>query len=154
MILKRVFVILGILAFLVCKPTSEHGGKGIDFVNPWVRSVPPMSKVTGGYVEITNHGEDDRLISAKSELSEVVELHEMSESEGMMKMRKLENGIALPSHKTVVLRPGGNHLMFIGLKKNLSAGEKEIVVLEFEKAGTKEVEFSIGNPENPTDSGK
>ena len=60
----------------------------------------------------------------------------MAVVDGVMTMRELKGGIEIPAHGSVTLAPGGLHLMFIGLKAPLVAGEKLPVTLTFEKAGT------------------
>lgn len=115
----------------------------ISFENAWIRLVPPSSEITGAYVKIVNANLEDRLISAKSSISESVEIHSMIEKDGMMMMRHLENGIALKAGEISILRPGGNHLMLIGLQKSLSLNDKVLIELEFEKQGRKQITFEV-----------
>lgn len=115
----------------------------ISFENAWIRLVPPSSEITGAYVKIVNANLEDRLISAKSSISESVEIHSMIEKDGMMMMRHLENGIALQAGEISILRPGGNHLMLIGLQKSLSLNDKVLIELEFEKQGRKQITFEV-----------
>ncbi len=61
----------------------------------------------------------------------------------VMRMRKLEQGIALPAGKTVELKPGGLHVMFIGLKAPLKEGDRFPLKLRFEKAGEVQVDVKI-----------
>ena len=75
---------------------------------------------------------DDRLVAATSPVSERVEIHTMSEENGVMKMRKID-GIDLPADKIVALEPSGNHLMLMNLKEPLKAGSEIEVTLQFEK---------------------
>jgi copper(I)-binding protein len=115
----------------------------ISFENAWIRLVPPSSEITGAYVKIVNANLEDQLISAKSSISESVEIHSMIEKDGMMMMRHLENGIALQAGEISILRPGGNHLMLIGLQKSLSLNDKVLIELEFEKQGRKQITFEV-----------
>lgn len=115
----------------------------ISFENAWIRLIPPSSEITGAYVKIVNANLEDRLISAKSSISESVEIHSMIEKDGMMMMRHLENGIALQAGEISILRPGGNHLMLIGLQKSLSLNDKVLIELEFEKQGRKQITFEV-----------
>ncbi len=61
-----------------------------------------------------------------------------------MKMRPIPGGLAIPAGATVELKPGGFHLMFMGLKRPLVEDETVMVTLTFEKAGAVEVPFAIG----------
>ena len=88
------------------------------------------------YISITNHGGmADRLLAVESSLALKTELHTMDVSNGVMKMRQIDGGIAIPAGKTIQLAPGGFHVMLIGLKAALNADENYQVTLTFEKAG-------------------
>jgi len=111
---------------------------------PWAK--PSLKGVPNGaaYMTITNRGEtDDTLLAAAADVSSAVELHTMSMTDGVMRMRQLEGGVPLPAGETVKLEPGGLHVMFIGLKQTLTAGESVPVTLTFEQAGTLEIEVNI-----------
>ncbi|GGB51521.1 hypothetical protein GCM10011316_24430 [Roseibium aquae] len=112
---------------------------------PWTRATPPNAKAGGGFVTITNQGADaDRLIGAAAGVSDRVEIHEMAVVDGVMKMRELENGIEIPAGETVMLQPGGLHIMFMGLNGKFEEGTMIPVTLTFEKAGTIDVELAVG----------
>ena len=70
----------------------------------------------------------------------------------MMEMRPLADGLAIPAGESVVLEPGGYHIMLIGLTGDLNAGESFTLTLTFEKAGEVTVEAIIvtGN-DKPTE---
>ena len=112
---------------------------------PMARATPPNAPVGGGFVTVTNHGEtDDRLLSASSDVAGHMEVHEMAKSGDVMRMRELENGLVIPAGETVVLMPGGYHLMFMELKEPLVEGETVAVTLVFEVAGEIEITMAIG----------
>lgn len=112
--------------------------------HPWARATPPMAKVAGGYLSITNTGnETDILISGSTDIAGRVELHEMAVVDDIMRMRKLERGIIIPAGETVVLKPGGLHIMLMQLKDPLIEGERASTTLVFEKAGAITVDFAI-----------
>ena len=91
---------------------------------------------SAAYLSITNHGGTaDRLLAAESSLARKTELHTMDVTNGVMKMRQIDGGIAIPAGKTIQLAPGGFHVMLIGLRAALNAGENYQVTLTFEKAG-------------------
>lgn len=77
----------------------------------------------------------DRLIKAESNVSEVVELHNMAMKDGVMSMYPVE-AIEIPANGEAVLKPGSFHVMLIGLNRDLLAGETMTVTLTFEQAGT------------------
>ena len=106
---------------------------------PWARGGASMM---AGYMKLENQGKADRLLSASSEVSEALELHQHVHDNGVMRMRKIDS-IALPAKETIELKPQGLHLMFIRLKKPLVEGERFTVTLHFEKAGKVPVEFVV-----------
>ena len=110
----------------------------------WTRATPPKAKAGGGFVSITNNGQSaDRLVAASSDVAAKVELHEMAVTDGVMKMRQMDNGIAIPAGETVSLKPGGLHIMFMGLKQSFEQGTSIPVVLTFENAGEIAVDLSV-----------
>jgi len=62
---------------------------------------------------------------------------------GVMKMQQLKDGIVIPAGKTVELKPGGFHIMFIGLEKQMIPEERHKGLLKFENAGDIEVKFVV-----------
>jgi len=106
---------------------------------PWARGGASMM---AGYMKLENQGKADRLLTASSEVSEALELHQHVHDNGIMRMRKIDS-IVLPAKETIELKPQGLHLMFIRLKKPLAQGEHFTVTLHFEKAGKVPVEFVV-----------
>lgn len=139
---KALFLLAGIVAAV---PAIAHEFKvgAIRIVHPWARATPPGAMAGGGFLKLENSGVADRLVSASAGVSEAVELHTMSMEGDVMKMKKLDNGIELPAGKTTELKPGGLHIMFIGLKAPLKQGEKFPLKLKFEKAGEVSVEVAV-----------
>ena len=76
----------------------------------------------------------DRLIKAESNVSAVVELHNMAVKDGVMTMYPVE-AIEIPANGAAELKPGSFHVMLIGLNRDLTAGETMSVTLTFEQAG-------------------
>lgn len=67
----------------------------------------------------------------------------MTMSNGVMKMRKMGHGLEIEPGQTVELKPGSYHLMFNGLRESLNQGQTIKGTLQFEKAGSIEVEFQV-----------
>jgi periplasmic copper chaperone A len=111
---------------------------------PWTRATPGGAQVGGAYLKITNTGaEADRLIGGSLPIATSVEVHEMTMTDGVMKMRKLEKGLEIKPGQTVELKPGGYHVMFMGLREGLKQGQPIKGTLVFEKAGSVEVEYVV-----------
>jgi periplasmic copper chaperone A len=116
----------------------------IAIAHPWARATPPGAKVGGGYFNLTNTGDQpDRLMSLTAGISDHAEVHEMSMKDGIMSMRELPAGLAVPAHGTVELKPGSFHVMFVGLKQPLKQGDHFSGTLTFEKAGSVTVDFVV-----------
>ena len=97
-----------------------------------IRATAPGMAVTGGYVTITNNGHaGDRLVAASAGFAKRVEIHEMIHDNGVMKMRQRSGGIEIPAGETVMLKPGGLHMMFMGLGETMAPGDMRDVTLEF-----------------------
>jgi copper(I)-binding protein len=96
----------------------------------------------GAFLKLDNAGADDRLLSAQTELASRTELHSMAMEGDVMRMRQVDS-IALPSGKTVELKPGALHLMLLGLKAPLKSGDKFPLTLRFEKAGEVTVTVNV-----------
>jgi copper(I)-binding protein len=111
---------------------------------PWARATPGGAKVAGGYLKITNTGkEPDRLTGGTLPIASAVEVHEMAMEKDVMKMRHLADGLEIKAGQSVELKPGGYHLMFMGLSDGLKAGRTVKGTLVFQKAGRVEVEFKV-----------
>ncbi|MEZ5825472.1 MAG: copper chaperone PCu(A)C [Geminicoccaceae bacterium] len=102
----------------------------------WSRETPRSAKNGASFMTITNEGsEDDRLVAASSDAAGRVELHTHLMDGGVMRMRQVE-AIDLPAGETVMLQPGGLHVMLLDLPKPLAKGDELALELMFEKSGT------------------
>lgn len=131
---------------LAAAPAVAHDYRLGDLVidHPWTRATPAGAPVAGGFFKVRNTGKTaDRLISGTSEVAGTFEIHEMAVVDGIMKMRALDKGIEIPPGGEVVLKPGGLHVMFIGLASPLKEGATVKGTLVFEKAGKIEVEYKV-----------
>lgn len=108
----------------------------IEVEGAWVRSLPKVSRVNSGYMVIYNRGtKDDRLISARTPMANVTEMHQTVESNGIVQMLRVDGGMALPAGGRIELRSGGYHLMLMQLKRSPAKGESVMIYLTFEEAG-------------------
>ncbi|PST24702.1 DUF1775 domain-containing protein [Mesorhizobium plurifarium] len=126
----------------------------LDISGGTVKAMLPGAKIGGGGFVVTNNGRaDDRLLAVESPAAGRVELHEMTMENDVMKMRKLDDGIAVPAGKTVELKNGGLHLMFMEVKKPFAEGATVPVTLTFEKAGTVDYLLPVGTAAGGAHSG-
>ncbi len=107
------------------------------------RAMPPGAPNSGAFMVFHNTGSvDARLVSAQADVSGSVELHTHGEEDGMMKMREIPE-IVVPAGETVVLKPGGLHVMFIGLKAPLEAGQSFPLTLSFSDGSTQQITVPV-----------
>lgn len=92
--------------------------QSVDVKNAWVRASVQGQGATGAFMTLTSR-EDTRLVGVASPVAGVAEVHEMKMDNGVMKMRAVEGGLALPAGKAVDLKPGGYHVMLMDLKAAL-----------------------------------
>ena len=115
----------------------------IQVQDPYARSANQMSGAA--FMVLMNAGDqDDRLVSAASEIAERVELHtHVEDASGVMQMMEVEEGFVIPAGGMHALERGGDHVMFMGLKQPLAQGDTVSVTLSFEKAGDITVEMPV-----------
>lgn len=115
--------------------TTQVAGQ-LAVTGGWTRATPAGSRIAGAYVAIANGGaKADVLTGGKFDVADKVEVHDMTMTDGVMRMRHLESGLDIPAGGAVELRPGGLHLMLMGLKRPLKQGEAIQGVLTFRDAG-------------------
>ena len=133
--------LLGLAALAAHAHEFKLGAVTID--HPYARATAPGQPAGGGFLTLKNGGAaPDRLVSASAEVSKTVELHTMTMEGDVMRMRQVD-AIELPAGKMVELKPGGLHIMFIGLKAPLKKGDTFPLKLKFEKAGEVTVQVSV-----------
>jgi periplasmic copper chaperone A len=128
--------------------TPAHAGDykvgSLDISNPWSRATPKGASVAAGYMTIKNTGSTpDRLVSGSSDVASKFEVHEMKMENAVAKMRPVNGGLEIKPGETVELKPGSFHIMFVGLKKPLSAGDHVKATLVFEKAGSVSIDYDV-----------
>lgn len=111
----------------------------------WVRAHLP-DRPAAGYFELSNHGEADTLIAAKSPAFKTVEIHTHIMEDGVMRMRKLER-LDISAHHSLQFKPHGLHLMLFDPIQPLNKGSNVEVTLVFETAGEVPVTLQVGQRE-------
>ena len=107
----------------------------------WARPTVPGQQGSGGFMTLRSE-RADRLLGGSTSVAERFELHSMTMQGDVMQMRQVD-AIALPAGQKVELKPGGLHVMFIGLKHPLTQGSKVPVTLRFERAGEVKIEMTV-----------
>ena len=101
----------------------------------WVRATVSQQKVTGAFMQLSSP-QDTRLIEVHSTAAAMTELHQMEMVDNVMKMRQA-NGLDLPANKIVELKPGGYHVMLMGLNAQAKVGDVIPLTLVFENKDKK-----------------
>jgi hypothetical protein len=119
--------------------------------HPMAFATPATAQTGGGYVTITNTGtQDDMLLAVEADFPRVM-LHNTVMTDDIARMEHLET-IPLPAGETVMLMPGGMHVMFMGLNGDpFEVGEAIPATLIFEKAGPLDIVFDV---EDRSDDGE
>ncbi|MBI1685764.1 copper chaperone PCu(A)C [Caulobacter hibisci] len=120
----------------------------VAVADAWCRAAPAGAMAGGCYVTLTAAA-DDRLVAVETPAAKRGEIHIMSMDGGVMRMRKLADGIALPAGQAVALKPGAEHLMIIGPKIALKDGAKVPLTLKFAKAPPVTVEAPVRTAVKP-----
>ena len=128
----RSLAFLTAAAILTAASTAAAAPK-VQVADAWCRAAPVGALAGGCYVTLTASA-DDRLVAVETPAADHGEIHTMSMDDGVMRMRRLADGLALPAGKPVSLKPGAEHLMIIAPKQPLTAGRAIKLTLRFAKA--------------------
>ncbi len=154
MLLRAIACSLLLAGLLPAAPAVAADASTLHVSDAWVRPMPPGARVGGGYVEIHNAGETTRrLLGAESPRASSMEIHTMTEVDGVMRMRRLPDGIEIPAGAKISLKPGAEHLMFFNPEPAFAEGETIPVTLRFDGDASIQVEFAVadlsGKPADP-----
>ncbi len=131
----------------------KHGATKIQVATPWVRASIGQAPNTAAYMLISNMGtKADKLVAGATPVAKKVEIHEHVMDGNIARMREV-SGIPVAAGVTAALKPGGYHVMIMGLKQPLKDGDTMPLTLTFETAGeiTLEVPVMKKAPKGMTD---
>jgi hypothetical protein len=131
-------------AALAAVPARAHDYAAGDLaiLHPWTRAAGANAN-GAAFMRLRNSGaQPDRLVSASTPVARVVELHSMIRDGDVMRMRPVTDIVVAPG-QMVELRPGGFHVMLIGLNAPLAQGARVPLTLRFERAGEVQVELTV-----------
>lgn len=143
--MNRLKTLVAAAAVLFALPALAHDGVHIE--NAYARTMGGVGTSGAIFLDITNHADvDDRLIDARSDVAEKVELHtHKDDGNGVMQMVHVPEGFAIPALGSHALQRGGDHVMLMGLTRELKDGDVITVTLVFEHAGEVVVEAPVDN---------
>ena len=129
----RSIVLISAAALLVGTALPRAAAESaITVSDPYVRLLPPGATTSAAYLLMKNSGAADRkLVKADSPVAQSIEVHEHRTDNGVMKMREV-GSILIKAHAQTELKPGGYHLMLIGVKRPLAEGDSVAITLTFD----------------------
>ena len=122
--------LLLVAVLLLAAPAARAQTVAVD--HPWARATAEHAQTAAAYATLTA-GTADRLTGASTPVAAQVQVHEVIEDNGIMRMREVAGGLVLDPGKPVTLAPGGYHLMLIGLTQQLKPGDDFPLTLTFAK---------------------
>lgn len=131
----RILVVASALFLAAVSSAFAQAAPSIDVTHAWARGTAAAGENGAVYMMISNHGTaDDRLMGASTTVAAKTELHITLNENGVMKMRPIAD-VAVKAGGSAEFKPGGMHVMLLGLKQPLKAGDSFPLTLTFEKAG-------------------
>jgi periplasmic copper chaperone A len=130
-----------VASFVFAAGTASAQTGQLEIGNAWARATPGKAETGAAYLTIQSPAAD-KLVAASSPVAKKAELHTMSMSGMVMKMRPIAS-IDISPGQPVTLAPGGMHIMLVGLAKPLKAGQTFPLTLTFEKAGARTVNVAV-----------
>lgn len=138
--MKRIFILIFALTLILSACSAPAGD--IEVHNAWVRPTG-MGNNAGVYLTLHNHAtKSDELIGASSNVADTVEIHESKMVNDVMQMHPIAS-VPLAADEEVMFKPGGLHIMLIGVKEDLAIGGHIGVVLHFKNHEDITVEVHI-----------
>lgn len=152
MISRFTFIAI-VLALHASAFAHDYRAGDVHVVHPSARPSLPGQQNGAAYLTLENKGKQtDRLVAVRSSAAKSVQIHSMKIEGDVMKMREADGITLAPAAKVTMQAGDGYHIMLMGLKKPLKAGDKFPLTLQFEKAG--KLEVSVWVEEKKTDGAK
>ncbi|MGI9403624.1 MAG: copper chaperone PCu(A)C [Hyphomicrobium sp.] len=153
--LAATLAVAAVTAVLSAAIAQEYKAGSLMIDRPWARPTIGSSKNSAAYMTLSNNGDSaDKLLAVKSDAAEHVALHESRMDGEIMRMVPVKDGIEVPPHGEVELKPLGLHVMLMGLHKPLKEGEKFPMTLVFAKQGDVKVEVKVEKKPQAKKSGQ
>lgn len=131
---------------LLCATSGAMAdGDAVLLDHAWARPTPGAGTTGAAYFTLTASAKADRLVSVSTPVAKTAELHESIDDHGVMNMRAVPS-LALEPGKPVMLKPGGYHVMLMGLQHPLKPGESFPLTLTFEHAAPITAAVTVQTP--------
>lgn len=134
-----------LLATLLVSACSSSSGR-LTIQDAWARPASAGENGAAYFVIENGTAADDTLLSVSSEIAAATEVHmSMADGNGVMSMQ-MQEAVTVPAKGQVEFKPGGLHVMFVNLNRNLKVGDTISLTLNFEKAGSLTIEVPVKEP--------
>ena len=144
--MRHIFPLAAVAALFTASPALAHDYQigDLTIAHPMAFDTATTAQTAGGFLSVTNNGaEADRLLAVEADFPRV-QIHTTQMDGDVARMMHLEDGLEIPAGETVMLAPGGHHVMFMGLNGDpFEVGEEVPATLVFENAGRIEVVFKV-----------
>ncbi|MFT5539260.1 MAG: copper(I)-binding protein [Alphaproteobacteria bacterium] len=143
--------LMALCAGLGTVPVAAHEvtKRAMVIDHPWARATIGISRPGVVYATLINDGkQDDALIGATSPVAAHIHVHQTRRENGVARMVPVKR-LVIPAGGRTVLKPGGHHLMLMGLKQPLELNDTFSLTLKFEKAGTITMDVFIESAGSP-----
>lgn len=142
--MKKISILFAVLLAATASAQDPKVGT-ISIGHPWARATPGAVKNSAAFMVFDNKGSADKLIGVTGDIAKDIQIHSMITEAGVMKMREIKS-LDIPANGKAELKPGGFHVMLIGLKDGLKEGATFPLKLKFEKAGEVTVQVTAEKP--------
>ena len=147
--MKRFSACIILSCSLLASPVVMAGDLLLKVENAWIATVPETATATAAFMTLTNSGKTPlHIVGGKTTIAATVEPMSGTQTDGMAGMKTVPS-IEVPPGGKVVLKPGGDHLMLLGLKAHPAAGDRIVLVLQISPGDQKlsiEVAAAFGAP--------
>lgn len=150
--MKRYLATLAVLLLASTAYAHEVTVGDLQIIHANIPAPMGSGQVAAGYMGISNEGDHpDTLIGVEVGFAAKAMLHTTEFSaDGVASMKHVE-ALEIPARDTVVLEPGGYHIMLMGLNQSLNVGDMMPATLIFEQAGRVEIEFMVDPADGSVD---
>lgn len=140
---RNLLIMLWLLSGLNLAVEAQAPTAHITVKQPWARATPGGAKIGAAYMALSNNGDtSDRLLGAATPVATQVQFHRHTEKDGISRMREVKT-VEIAPHAEVAMKPGGMHVMLVGLKQSLKEGDTFPLTLQFERAGRIEINVPV-----------
>ena len=138
--MSKTLALFTALLLIAAAAAAQTGS--VEVRDAWARATPGKADIGAAYLTLESPT-DDRLTGLSTPVASTAQVHTMTMEGGVMKMRPVEGGLEIKPGESVMLKPGGYHVMFRELKHPLEQGATVKATLKFEHAGTVEVNYPV-----------